>query len=136
MPPACFAGYRRIDSLLSTLTRYGRKQGNGGTRTLRNQIPSYDLSRPGNWTALFSWVASFEAPSFPEPAGAMPAPHLASTACFVTARAYPPEQHATQIRRSQNQQWRPKHKATLRFRNHGGIRGIQPISQGARRSFK
>jgi len=64
MPPACCAGYRRIDSLLSILTWYGRKQGNGGTRTLRNQIPGYDLSRPGNWTALFSWVASFGLPAF------------------------------------------------------------------------
>jgi hypothetical protein len=32
--PVCCAGYRRIDSLLSILARYGRKQGNGGTRTL------------------------------------------------------------------------------------------------------
>jgi len=34
MPPVCCAGHRRIDSLLSILTQYGRKQGNGGTRTL------------------------------------------------------------------------------------------------------
>ena len=32
----CRVGYRRIDSRLSILSRYGRKQGNGGTQTLGN----------------------------------------------------------------------------------------------------
>src|ERR1700723_3558201 len=58
MPPACCAGYRRIDSLLSILTQYGRKQGNGGTRTLRNSIPGYDFEPSRQQDGSFFLVAS------------------------------------------------------------------------------
>jgi hypothetical protein len=52
--PVCCPGYSRIDSLLSILTWYGRKQGNGGTRTLRNQIPGYDFEPSRQQDGSFS----------------------------------------------------------------------------------
>src|SRR6185312_4428885 len=57
------------------------------------------LSRPGNRTALFL-DRQLEVPNPPELAASMPSRHFAGAACFVTAGAYFPEQHATQIQRS------------------------------------
>jgi hypothetical protein len=60
------------------LRRYGRKQGNGGTRTLGFEFQAKTLSRSGKRTALFL-DRQIKATRFPQTSGLDVFSHLAST---------------------------------------------------------
>jgi hypothetical protein len=98
-PPVCCRGYRRIVDLLPILRRYGRKQGNGGTRTLGFEFQAKTLSRSGKRTALFL-DRQIKAARFPQTSGLdVFSAFGLHTACFATAGAYLAKQHAIQIQR-------------------------------------